>query len=148
MSCVHRSRRSPTRVLCAATSLALPACSASLPFPPTGPIPPDALVEVPYPPPAAHVETVPAQKGSRDVWLDGQWEWAGNAWRWLAGTWMTPPANAYYTPWQTVRSSDGRLFFARAAWRGQDGRALDVAAGPGVCSAAPGAHAGAAITAR
>src|ERR1700722_16004363 len=37
----------------------LPACLGSLPRPPTGPIPPDAMNEVPYPPPPARVETVP-----------------------------------------------------------------------------------------
>jgi hypothetical protein len=128
---------SPTKLMRAAASLALlPACSGSLPFPPTGPIPPGALVEVPYPPPPAHVETIPPQKESRDVWLDGRWEWVGAAWRWLDGTWMSPPAGAYYTPWQTVRSSDGRLFFARATWRAKDGRPLDVTGGGAACPAA------------
>jgi hypothetical protein len=122
----------------ASVSLALMlGCSASLPFPPTGPIPAGGLIEVPYPPPPARVETIPPQKGSRDVWIDGQWEWAGTAWRWIDGEWMTPPANAYYTPWQTVRSSDGRLFFAPATWRAKDGSPLDVTAGRAGCPARP-----------
>lgn len=129
---------SPARLLCAAIPLALlPACSESLPFPPTGPIPPDALVEVPYPPPAARVETVPPHAEDGEVWVDGQWDWAGTEWRWAGGAWTRPPAGAYFTPWQTVRRSDGRLFFARATWRAKGGRPLDVAGGHAVCPAEP-----------
>jgi hypothetical protein len=150
MSYVQRRRRAlpaglAAGLLCAVLALVLlSACSESLPAPPTGPIPSEAWIEVPYPPPPARVETVPPppQGGSREVWLDGQWDWVGDAWRWAAGAWMTPPANAYFTPWQTVRGSDGRLFFAPAAWRGKDGRPLDVGAGRDACPGAPAPQAG------
>jgi hypothetical protein len=143
MVCVQRPRRSSrgglrVGALCAVISLAgLAACSSSLPRPPTGRVPTDALIEVPYPPPAAHVETIPPQKDSHEVWIDGQWEWDGKEWKWVAGTWMTPPANAYFTPWTTVRRRDGRLFFASAAWRAKDGRPLEVGVGRDVCAPVP-----------
>lgn len=123
--------------LCAALLLGLlPACSGSLPKPPTGPVPPEAMVEIPYPPPPARSEIIPPQKKPADVWIDGQWEWDGKDWKWLAGTWMTPPANAYFTRWTAQRRPDGRLFFAHAAWRRRDGRPLDLGAG-GLCPVAP-----------
>jgi len=115
----------------------LSACSASLPKPPTGPVPPDAMIEVPYPPPPARVEVIPPRKNGLDVWIDGQWEWDGTVWKWLDGAWTTPPANAYFTPWTAVRQSDGRLLFARAAWRAKDGRPLDAAPGRDVCRPLP-----------
>ncbi len=122
--------------LCAAIALT-PACSGSLPRPPTGPVPPDAMTEVPFPPPPARVETVPPRKKDGDVWIDGQWDWDGKAWKWLEGSWTTPPANAYFTRWATERRSDGRLFFARATWRARDGRPLDVAPGHDACPPPP-----------
>jgi hypothetical protein len=130
-------------ILCAGLALALlSACSSGLPRPPTGRIPADALVEVPYPPPPAHVEVIPPQKNPRDVWIDGQWDWDGKAWKWTDGAWQAPPANAYFTAWTTVRRGDGQLFFARAAWRGKDGRALDLD-GPNACPVLPAGRAAA-----
>src|SRR6185503_17526202 len=110
-------------VLCTGLSLALlSGCSSSLPRPPAGRVPADAMTqEVPYPPPPARVEVIPPKKGERDVWIDGQWDWDGQAWKWLAGQWMTPPADAYFTPWTAARRGDGRLFFAPAAWRDKYG---------------------------
>jgi WXXGXW repeat (2 copies) len=93
--------------------------------------------EVPYPPPAARVETVPPRKNAGDVWIDGQWDWDGTAWKWLEGSWTTPPAGAYFTPWATERRGDGRLFFARATWRTRDGRSLDVGPGRDACPLSP-----------
>jgi len=115
----------------------LSGCSGSLPKPPTGPVPPDAMVEVPYPPPPAHVETTPPRTKVGDVWIDGQWEWDGKMWKWLAGAWMTPPANAYFTRWTAARRADGRLFFARATWRARDGRSLDLGPGRDLCPSSP-----------
>ncbi len=83
------------------------------------------MIEVPYPPPAARVESVPPPPNAADVWIDGQWDWDGRNWRWHEGRWMTPPDGAYFTRWTTQRRRDGRLFFARAAWRDASGRALD-----------------------
>ncbi len=39
-------------------AIVLTACSPGLPRPKTGPVPKDAMFEIPYPPPAARVETI------------------------------------------------------------------------------------------
>ena len=111
-------------------------CSSSLSRPPSGPLPADAMVEVPYPPPPGRVETVPAQKKSAEVWIDGQWEWSGRDWRWVPGTWMVPPPHAYFTPWTTKHDPDGRLLFAPAAWRGKDGKPVDAGSNEQTCALA------------
>jgi hypothetical protein len=107
-------------------------CAYRPPKPPTGGrVPVDEMIEVPYPPPPARVEIIPSQKDRREVWIDGQWDWTGNEWRWDDGSWVIPPSGAHFTPWITERQEDGRLLFARAAWRDERGRPL--AAGPGTC---------------
>lgn len=93
------------------------------------------MIEVPYPPPAALVETIPEKKLAGQVWIDGQWEWNATAWKWRDGAWMTPPPNAYFTPWMTKRRADGQLLFARAEWRDPSGRPLNVDTNGQVCSA-------------
>jgi hypothetical protein len=113
----------------------LPACSTSLPKPPAGLVPPSEMIEVPYPPPPARVEDIPPRKASGEVWIDGQWEWDGKAWKWREGAWMTPPPNAYFTPWMTKRRGDGQLLFARAEWRDKSGRPLNVGTDGQICSA-------------
>ncbi|MEP7123615.1 MAG: hypothetical protein ABJE95_21985 [Byssovorax sp.] len=104
----------------------LPACSTSLPKPPGGIVPTSAMIEVPYPPPAARVETIPEKKTAGQIWIDGQWEWDAKAWKWRDGAWTTAPPNAYFTPWTTKRRADGQLLFARAEWRDPSGRPLNV----------------------
>ena len=79
------------------------------------------MIEVPYPPPPARVETIPPTKSAGQVWLDGQWEWGGKAWTWHDGAWTTPPPDAYFTPWTTKRRADGQLLFIRAEWRDKAG---------------------------
>ena len=139
-SCSAHRRPPPHGRAVAAVALLLAclvmACSSGLPRPPAGRTPVDAMIEVPYPPPPARVEVVPAQAEPLTVWLDGTWEWDGKSWKWAEGAWMRPPANAYYTPWKTLRHKDGRLFFARASWRGADGRPLD-SPGSATCPAPP-----------
>lgn len=111
-----------------ALSLA-PACSASLPKPPSGRVPDDAWIDVPYPPPPARVEVIPKEKSPDDVWVDGQWDWDGKDWRWIAGAWVTPPKGAYFTRWAAGRRPDGQLMFARGTWRTADGRPFDPSGG-------------------
>ena len=131
----------PTRRSCAifpcgaALCALLTACHGSLPAPPSGPVPPDALLEIPYPPPPARVQTVPPPKQATDVWIDGQWTWSGKEWKWGEGAWVTPPPNAYFTGWKVVLREDGRFLFAAAAWRAMDGRPLDFGAATGPCAA-------------
>lgn len=133
-----RGRRLCAGFVCVALVLGLlPACATTFPKPPTGRIPPDAMIEVPYPPPPAHVDTVPPQKNDSDVWIDGQWNWDGTEWKWAAGVWVTPPPDAYFTSWKTERRKDGQLLFARAAWRDRNGRPLDFGAGLPDCDVPP-----------
>jgi hypothetical protein len=109
-------------VSCAVLSVVLLAagaagCAITVPKPPTGRLPADALIEVPYPPPPGRVEVVPPRNSEDEVWVDGQWDWNGKDWKWTDGAWVKPPPNAYFTRWKAVRASNGQLFFARAAWR-------------------------------
>ena len=77
------------------------------------------------------VEVVPPQKNATDVWIDGQWNWDGEDWVWEPGGWEKPVTGAYFTPWQTSRRTNGKLFLAPATWRSQDGRRLSI--GPEGC---------------
>jgi hypothetical protein len=118
-------------------ALAVVACGTDIARPPTGPTPPGSLVEVPFPPPPARVETIPPNEDAAKVWVDGQWAWQTKRWKWQPGSWVVPPANAYFTRWETTRKQDGRLYFSRAVWRDATGRPLDVGKDPGVCPAPP-----------
>ncbi len=94
--------------------------------------PTSALVEVPYPPPAARVEFVPKQPSDSAVWVDGEWTWNGRRWGWRAGRWVVPPLDratplhltAAFSPWVAVRSGDGTLYVAEGTWR--DTRGVDI----------------------
>jgi hypothetical protein len=121
---------------CVALALGVAGCRGGLPRPSSGPVPVDSMIEVPYPPPPARVEEVPAQKAAGDVWIDGQWDWDGRMWRWIPGAWVTPRKGAYFTNWTTRRERDGSLHFARATWRDATGRALDEGFGNQVCPVA------------
>lgn len=113
-------------------------CSADVARPPSGPGGPSVLIEVPYPPPPARVESIPPNDDVTKVWVDGQWLWQAKRWKWRNGEWVTPPPGAYFTPWETTRKPDGKLFFARAMWRDASGRPLDVGKDPATCPAPEG----------
>ncbi len=106
-----------------------------MPGPAAASQPENAFVEVPYPPPAAHVETVPARPTARSVWIDGQWIWDGVQWTWSSGGWVEPQAGARFASWKVRRLPDGRLQFAPASWRDDRGGTLPPA---NVLAAAPG----------
>jgi hypothetical protein len=99
-------------------------CSASVPKPPPGTHPTSALTEVKYPPPAARVETLPAQPKDGTVWVDGQWVWRARRWVWEPGGWVMPPPGARYARSVSVRRGDGTLWFAAGLWRGKDGEPI------------------------
>lgn len=107
-----------------ASAVAVCACGSSLPQPATAPQPPNAFVTVPYPPPAARVETLPARPSPEAVWTDGQWAWDGTRWQWTAGAWVLAPPGGRFAPWAFELEHDGRLMFAPASWRDRSGRAL------------------------
>ncbi len=118
-----QSRTVVSSLLIAALSASGAACAVTVPTPTTGPAPKESDIEVPYPPPPARVELLPAPKDSQQVWVDGQWDWSVDEWVWQRGEWTTPPAEAaYFTPWNTLRRGDGRLFFVPATWRDKDGK--------------------------
>jgi hypothetical protein len=102
------------------------ACSSSLPTPETKAHPSQAtkFVDVPYPPPAAHVEIVPPKPREGAVWVDGEWTWQGRQWAWELGGWVMPPPNAYFSPWIVFRQKDGKLVFAPGSWHREDGQPL------------------------
>jgi hypothetical protein len=102
----------------------LAACRAALPQPPSAPQPESAFVDVPYPPPAARVETVPARPSPDALWIDGQWSWGVDEWVWSPGGWVVAPRGDGFAPWQVRLERDGRLTFAAASWRDASGREL------------------------
>lgn len=94
-------------------------------MPPQAAHPLEAYTEVPYPPPAALVETVPAPpEVDGVVWLDGHWIWRGRYYVWQRGGWVVPPEKAAYATWQSVLAEDGRIIFAPGSWYDADYRPL------------------------
>lgn len=79
--------------------------------------PTSALVEVPYPPPPARAEFVPARPRDGAVWLDGEWLWQGRRWAWRRGRWVIPSPGAAFSPRALVRNEAGTLFWAEGRWR-------------------------------
>ncbi|HZU84236.1 MAG TPA: YXWGXW repeat-containing protein [Polyangiaceae bacterium] len=114
-------RRSALAIGCAIASTA---CGAAIPEPPRAPQPPNAFVEVPYPPPPARVEQLPGRPDPRAVWTDGQWTWDGTRWAWTPGGWVIAPAAGQFARWALRLTPDGRLQFAPASWRDAAGREL------------------------
>lgn len=98
--------------------------SPRTPMPPMTPHPTSALVEVPYPPPPARVETVPEPPKDDAVWVDGEWVWQGGRWAWRAGRWVVVPPGVAFAPWTTVRASNGVLYAAEGVFRDAKGNAI------------------------
>jgi hypothetical protein len=99
-------------------------CAAGLPRPPVAPQPDSAFIDVPYPPPAARVETLAPRPDHRGVWIDGQWAWDGARWSWVPGGWVEPPPGGRFARWAVRIERDGRFQFAPASWRDASGREL------------------------
>jgi len=110
---------------CFAVAVAI-ACGSSLPTPETKAHPPTTTryVEVPYPPPAARAEIIPAKPREGAVWVDGEWSWQGKQWVWESGGWLMAPAKAYLAPWIAFRQANGKLVFAPGTWHRDDGQPL------------------------
>jgi hypothetical protein len=107
-----------------ATALAATGCAAGLPRPAEAPQPAEAFVDVPYPPPAARVETLPPRPDGRGVWIDGQWTWDGARWSWTPGGWVDPAPGGRFARWALRLEHDGRFRFAHASWRDASGHEL------------------------
>lgn len=97
-------------------ALCLAACGGTVPGPDTVAQPHLAYDQVPYPPPPARVETVPAAPDKRAVWVDGGWRWRGKHWSWWLGRWVVAPAGAHYAREAVMRSKTGALLAAPGAW--------------------------------
>lgn len=99
-------------------SLALAACSGSLPAPPRGSHAGVDYTVVPTMPPPGKVAVVqkppPAMK--KPVWIDGEWEWSGRRWQWKEGRWEDAPPGMYFAPTMTLRLADGTLAHYKGRW--------------------------------
>jgi hypothetical protein len=115
-------------------------CRPSLPEPPLAPSAAEDVLDVTYPPPAAHVEDVPEKPQADAVWVDGQWTWEGK-WRWNRGGWVIVPNGARFAPWRTFRRIDGTLAFVPSSWR--DARGALVPSPPFLVGAPPARSGGA-----
>lgn len=90
------------------------ACSSRPPEPPRGAHPPNDAVAVPFPPPPAKVEEIPARPASACVWVDGYWEFT-DRWEWQAGEWVRPQPHCRLAPME-LRREAGVLLHARPRW--------------------------------
>jgi hypothetical protein len=81
---------------------------------PRGAHPPNDAVAVPYPPPPAKVEEVPAQPNAACVWADGYWDFT-DRWEWQPGEWVIPQAHCRLAPME-LRRQGGLLLHARPRW--------------------------------
>ena len=81
---------------------------------PRGAHPPNDAVVVPYPPPPAKVEEIPAQPAPACVWADGYWDFT-DRWEWQAGEWVVPAAHCRLAPVE-LRRQQGQLWYARPRW--------------------------------
>ena len=96
-------------------------CGGGLPEPESAVQPSNAFIAVAYPPPPAHVESVPPKPTGAAVWIDGQWLWDGRSWIWTSGGWVVPERGERFARWELRREVDGRLSFAPPSWRGRSG---------------------------
>lgn len=90
-----------------------------IPVPPSGPHAADgSLLVVPFPPPAARAEIVPAPPAemTNAVWVDGEWQWKGRRWVWQRGQWESMQSNAYYAPSTVITLSDGSIGWFGGRW--------------------------------
>ena len=99
------------------------ACNKSaLPLPISGPNEGAAPVVVPYPPPAARAEIIPAKPGNRVVWIDGSWTWDRRHWVWQRGRWEVPPKGAHYATAKVEPLPDGSLGWFVGGWQTANGQ--------------------------
>lgn len=118
---VHASRCSGTLTnrsscLLIACALLSGACSSALPMPDNARQPRSEYLPVPYPPPAAFVETVPPSPNKQALWVDGHWAWRGGTFVWQRGGWVVVPKGTHFARWRVRYAQDGTLLFAEEAW--------------------------------
>lgn len=113
------------RAVVIACALSIFSCGSAIPVPEYGNPSSDLLEEVPYPPPPARVELLPAPPNDRSVWIDGEWSWNGRRWAWVEGRWVMPPSGYRFTPWVVVRRRDGSFLYSPGFWRNPSGQIID-----------------------
>jgi hypothetical protein len=91
-------------------------CGSSLPHPRYEPQATTALSAVDTSPPPGRIERIPKRPVGADAWIDGEWIRQHGRWYWLLGRWVKVPPGARYSPWVSVRSADGAVFFAPSVW--------------------------------
>jgi hypothetical protein len=96
------------------SSLVLAGCGNQVSVAPVGAHPSNGAVAVPFPPPPARVEEIPAKPRPECVWVDGYWEFS-DRWEWQPGEWVLPQAGCRLAPVE-LRRTQGRLFHARPRW--------------------------------
>lgn len=94
------ARREPCWFALGALTLGLACASSSRVIQPTSrSIPSKPGVIVPYPPPPARVEILPAAPSDPScLWLDGQWQWSAEGWLWEPGAWVRLEAGCEWVP--------------------------------------------------
>jgi hypothetical protein len=124
------ARRSVTRLVSRAALAALAAglVAACAPGHPPGP-PHAANVtsnynEVPYPPPPARIELIPARPDDHALWTDGEWRYRGRRWRWVRGSWSDVPPGAKFAHWASTIRADGAFLYAPGQWFDASGKAM------------------------
>jgi len=95
-------------------ALSLTSCGSRRATAPRGAHPQNAAVVVPYPPPPAKVEEVPAQPDARCVWTDGYWDFS-DRWEWQPGEWVVPQTHCRLAPVE-LRRQAGQLWHAKPRW--------------------------------
>jgi len=99
-------------------------CAETNRFAPRTVLPPDIddRIVVPYPPPPAQVETLPAPPADpRCVWADGQWLWQTDRWVWSPGSWVVAESGCAWAPpavsWLAAPyESRGRVYYRMGRW--------------------------------
>jgi hypothetical protein len=81
---------------------------------PRGVHPPNDAVVVPYPPPPAKVEELPARPSPECVWTDGFWQFT-DRWEWQEGEWVLPAPHCRLAP-PELRREAGQLRYAQPRW--------------------------------
>ena len=107
----------------AGACLLLAACGAPVPpGPPHAPNSTANYVEVPYPPPPARIEYIPARPNETALWVDGEWRYRGRRWRWIPGSWFAVPAGVKYAHWASTIRVDGVFVYASGQWLDANGK--------------------------
>jgi hypothetical protein len=95
---------------------------------PTGAHPPHIqdFVDVPYPPPPAQVEEIPAAHADPDcAYVSGHYEFETGRWLFKPGRWVKAAPNCFYAPpiiaWS--KTGDSRLYYTPPRWYRDDAEA-------------------------